>query len=224
MSAQQQQQSRQPRFFVPTHVVDRVLAAPVPTVVVDAQIVDLVAVARRMSGERVTLTGLERQIVLYALHASGLGTGAIANRLGLALEVVRERRQALEDERGIRWRPAPAAFDTSLCGTDAGLRQHRRRSRRYPLSECEACLALRKAKSRAGREAVYAPCGTPSARARHRRFGESCARCRTETTRPYVLAKRGTKTARARHRRNGESCADCGINVAPRTAGQAVAA
>ncbi|MFF4771080.1 hypothetical protein ACFY1V_31685 [Streptomyces sp. NPDC001255] len=200
----QQQTRRQPRFFVPARVLDRLLAAPVPTVVMDGQIVDLVAVARRTSGEYVTLTNLERQIVLYALHASGLGTGAIGNRMGLAPEVVRERRRVIEDEQGIRWRPDPAPFDASLCGTDAGLRQHRRRSHRHPLSECEACSTLREAKNRAQRVAGYAKCGTPAARARHRKHGESCAECRTETTRRYVRAARDVST--------------------PRTAGQAVAA
>ncbi|MFD4756884.1 hypothetical protein [Streptomyces sp. NPDC058426] len=218
------QQTRQPRFFVPARVLDRLLAAPVPTVVVDGQIVDLVAVARRMSGECVTLTNLERQVALYALHASGLGTGAIGNRMGLAPEVVRERRQIIGDEQGIRWRPDPAAFDASLCGTDAGLRQHRRRSRRHPVSECEACSALREAKRRTQRVAVHAPCGTPAARARHRRYGESCEECRTETTRPYVRATCGTHSAKARHRRRSESCEECGVDFTSRTAGQAVAA
>ncbi|MDT0412732.1 MULTISPECIES: hypothetical protein [Streptomyces] len=217
------QQQTRPRCFVPAHILDRLLEAPVPTVVVDGQIVDLVAVARRMGGECVTLTNLERQVALYALHASGLGTGAIGNRLGLATEVVRERRRVIENEQGIRWTRDPAPFDASLCGTDAGLRQHRRRSRRHPVSECEACSALREAKGRAQRVAVHAPCGTPSARARHRRYGESCAECRTETTRPYVLAQCGTKTAKARHRRNGESCQACDVS-APSAAGQAVAA
>lgn len=52
-----------------------------------------------------------------------------------------------------------------------------------------------------------APCGTKTARNRHRRRNETCEAC---TPVPRHVQPCGTYSARRRHARNGETCTTCG--------------
>ena len=62
---------------------------------------------------------------------------------------------------------------------------------------------------------TLAPCGTPTARIRHKRRNETCNVC--GPTQPITLAPCGTPAARKRHNRRGEICTTCTPNKTAET-------
>ncbi|WP_063828174.1 hypothetical protein [Streptomyces sp. SPB78] len=185
------------RHAVPTSAVDQVLASPVPTVVLDGQIVDLVAIARRVSGGQVDLTALERGIAAYALWVSGVGPGEAATRLHIATETYRDARQAFMSGE-VRW-SAPLT-SVAPCPSKSAKRRHR--------SSGELCFVCWPGAGQPTQELVACP--SKSAKDRHRKRGETCFTCWPAAGVPSLVPC-PSLSAKKRHRLKGESCATCGM-------------
>jgi len=95
----------------------------------------------------------------------------------------------------------------SQCGTEAGYQG-------LHGGTCRACRDAHAAHERGGsgshQPRRLAPCGTKSARRRHRRWDETCAECEVTPDPPTPLRPCGTRAAYERHRSNGEqACEAC---------------
>jgi len=95
------------------------------------------------------------------------------------------------------------------CGTAASYKRGCR---------CEPCTAAARerqrsqARSKGIKPRVVAPCGSKSAKARHKARGEQCEACAPTGHKHHPC---GTWQARRRHARSGESCDVCALILAP---------
>ena len=117
-------------------------------------------------------------------------------------------------------RPPRRTRALAECGTQSARDRHRRKR-----ESCPACRVVdgrtiplprpkREPKPKpptVRKPRPLAPCGTESARRRHRRYEELCAACGVTELGPVAvkLAPCGTDSARRRHRFHGETCEAC---------------